>query len=450
MPTDTNRTSRIDAAENDTNPSLASALQAAELRFTAANPKSDQRYHDAAAVLPGGNTRSSLFYSPFPVTFANGEGQHLTDVDGHVYTDFLGEYSAGLYGHSHPKIMEAARAALDVGVALGGPNQFEAELAALIEARFPSIDLLRFTNSGTEANLLAIATARAVTGRSHILVFENGYHGSVLSFRGSPALNAPYPFVIGTYNDVDGTRAQLEQYKDELAAVLVEPVLGGGGVIPGSPEFLHALRDSTAKLGVLLIFDEVMTSRLSPGGVQTLYGIRPDLTTLGKYVGGGFSFGAFGGTHHLMERYDPARIDSLSHPGTFNNNVISMAAGAVGLSEVFTPDVAVAHNARGDELRERLNMLFVEKLVAMQATGIGSLIGIHYQKAPIITPSDVVPAERKQSLVHLEMIARGYYFARRGYLSLSLALDQRDVDGFVEALGEVIDEYVSLLRTAGE
>jgi glutamate-1-semialdehyde 2,1-aminomutase len=393
---------------------LAGALEASEQRFAAANPISEKLYRHAGASMPGGNTRSSLYYSPFPLTFSLGDAQHLTDVDGHVYTDFLGDYSAGLYGHSHPRIMEAARAALDVGVALGGPNEYESELAALVKARFPSVDLLRFTNSGTEANLLAITTARVMTGKSHVLVFEGGYHGSLLSFRVSTPMNAPFPFVVCDYNDVEEAVDCIRRHAVDLAAVMVEPMLGGGGAIPGSTEFLRALREETARAGAVLIFDEVMTSRLGPGGLQGEYGIRPDMTTFGKYLGGGFTFGAFGGDRHLMERYDPARPDSLAHPGTFNNTIVTMAAGLAGLRDVYTAETAVAHNARGDAMRDRLNHLFTDTGVAMRATGLGSITGIHFQDGAIHSPKDLVPSESKRALFHLEMMAKGYYLARRG------------------------------------
>jgi glutamate-1-semialdehyde 2,1-aminomutase len=425
---------------------LAAALAGSEERFAAANLRSGERHRRAAQWMPGGNTRTSLHYSPFPLTFVEGRGQYLTDLDGHVHTDFLGDYSAGLYGHSHPTIIAAARSALSAGIALGGPNEHEAELARLVTARFPSVDLVRFTNSGTEANLMAISVARAITGRSRVMVFDGGYHGSAFSFRGSNPLNAPFDWIVATYNDVESSIAQIEGNGAQLAAVIVEPMLGGGGAIPASEEFLHALRRATERHGALLILDEVMTSRLGPGGVQGLVGLRPDLTTFGKYLGGGFSFGAFGGRRDLMERLDPTRSPSLGHPGTFNNNTLTMAAGAAGLREVFTPEVAVAHNARGNRLRTRLNGLFAGAGVAMRATGLGSILAIHFQTSPPRAAHDVVAADAQRALLHLEMIARNQYFARRGYVSLSLPLTDEDVDSFVDALADVIDSHHDLFE----
>lgn len=435
-----------DAHSADADNGLANARRRAEQRYAAANPNSERRHRGAASSLPGGNTRSGLHFDPFPLALRGGQDQYLTDLDGHVYADFLGEYSAGLYGRSHPVIMAAVRTALDDGISLGGPNVHEARFADLLTARFPSVEQVRFTNSGTEANLMALATAREFTGRPKILVFDGGYHGGVLNFRGHSPLNVPYPTVTGTFNDVEGTRSLIERHADDLAAVIVEPVIGGGGVIPGTPEFLRELRDATSQHGVVLIFDEVMTSRLGPGGMQERVGVRPDLTTFGKYLGAGFSFGAFGGDSLLMTRYDPAHPRTLSHPGTFNNNTVTMAAGVAGLREVYPPEVAIAHNRRGDVLRTRLNTLFAEEDVAIQATGIGSLIGIHFQRTQIRTPDDIVAASDKRALLHLEMLACGCYFARRGYLALSLPLEQADYDAFTDALGEVIDTYRHIWR----
>jgi glutamate-1-semialdehyde 2,1-aminomutase len=427
---------------------LASALRRAEDQFRAANPLSERAYHAAASSLPGGNTRTGLHFAPFPLTIASGKDQYVTDVDGHVYADLLGDYSAGLYGHSNPVLLDTARHVLDRGVSFGGPTRHEASLADLLSARFPSVERVRFTNSGTEANLMAIATAREHTGKAAVLAFSGGYHGSLLSFRGHAPLNVPYPFLVGTFNDVAGAAGLIRRHSADLAAVIVEPVIGGGGVIPGTPGFLRALREATAAAQVMLIFDEVMTSRLAPGGYQELVGVRPDLTTFGKYLGGGFSFGAFGGPAAVMERYDPAHQRSLGHPGTFNNNPVSMALGAAGLRDVYTPEVALAHNRRGDDLRGRLNEVFAGAGAAMQATGHGSLIGIHFQRGPISEPNEIVPAAAKRALLHLELLARGFYTARRGYLALPLPLSQVDVDNFSAAVRGILREHGPLFQAA--
>jgi glutamate-1-semialdehyde 2,1-aminomutase len=422
------------------NITLEDALREAEERYVAANPKSRARHADAGRRLPGGNTRSVLFYAPFPVTMVRGEGARLFDLDGHGYLDFLGEYTAGLYGHSHPTIMAAIERALKGGVTLGAPNTYEAELAALMCARFPSCDMVRFCNSGTESNLNALSAARAITGRSHILVFEGGYHGGMLSFAHGPAPgNIPFPYVFGIYNDLEVTRDRIERHAHELAAIVIEPMMGGGGCIPAEPMFLQGLRDAATRHGIILIFDEVMTSRLSPGGLQAKLGIIPDMTTFGKYLGGGMSFGAFGGSEAIMRRFDPSRPDSLMHSGTYNTNVLSMAAGAAGLSEVFTPEAADALTETGEQLKARLNTLGERHGVPVQVTGVGSILCVHFQSEPIRQPQDTehTPAAAR-ALYHLEMLARGFYTARRGFIALSLPLTTEDYDAFVDAFEDFL------------
>ena len=268
-----------------------------------------------------------------------GDGARLWDADGHEYVDFLSEFTAGLFGHSHPAIRRALDAALDGGWNMGAHGPAEARFAQAICDRFPSIDLVRFTNSGTEANLMAVAAACAITGRGKVMVFKGGYHGGLFYFRGKgSAVNAPYDFLVAPYNDISGTRALVAPHAEDLAAILIEPMLGGSGCIPATSEFLADLRRLATDAGAILIFDEVMTSRLAPGGLQQTHGILPDMTTLGKYVGGGMSFGAFGGKAELMQWFDPRRKDGFQHAGTFNNNVLTMNAGYVGLTEIYTPE----------------------------------------------------------------------------------------------------------------
>ncbi|WP_342640096.1 aspartate aminotransferase family protein [Rhodoligotrophos ferricapiens] len=422
------------------NISLDDALDQAERRYRDSNPKSAERHEAAARTMPGGNTRTVLHYTPFPVAIVRGEGARITDLDGHTYTDFLSEYTAGLYGHSNEVIAAAVREALANGVVLGGPNAYEAQLAKLLCDRFPSCDKVRFCNSGTEANVNAIGLARAVTGRSDVMIFASAYHGGVLSFSGGGSpMNVPFPFMTATYNDVEGTRALLREHGQRLAAVILEPMMGSGGAIPATLEFLTMLREETEARGIALIFDEVMTSRLSPGGLQAKTGVIPDLTSFGKYVGGGLTFGAFGGKDRFMERLNPFRGDALTHSGTYNNNVLTMAAGLAGLSQVYTADVAEAFTARGERLKASLNEVAGKRGVPVQVTGIGTILCVHFTDKPIKSPADVPPVDPKlRALFHLEMMERGYYMARRGFISLSLPLTDADYEGFVAAFDDVI------------
>jgi glutamate-1-semialdehyde 2,1-aminomutase len=432
------------------NAAIEPALAEAREAYVARNPNSLARMVEATAVMPGGNTRTVLHYDPFPLGFARGQGCRLWDLDGAEYIDFLGEYTAGLYGHSHPVIRAAIDTALDGGINLGGVTVTEARFARAVCARFPSIERVRFTNSGTEANLLAISLARHFTRRPKVMVFEGGYHGGVFTFSGNGSpINAPFDFVLAPYNDTEATVALIERHGPELAVVALEPMMGGGGCIAAEPEFLHALREATRRVGALLLFDEVMTSRLSPGGLQAVHGIAPDLTTLGKYIGGGMSFGAFGGRAEIIDLFDPRRPDALPHAGTFNNNVLTMHAGLTGLTEVYTPAAADALNARGEALRRRLNALCAAADAPMQFTGIGSMLSVHMLRGSIRSPADTARGDAKlKELFFFDMLAHGIWLARRGMMALSLPIGDAECDRLAEAVGEFLQTRASLLAAA--
>ncbi len=418
----------------------ATSLAEAERRYVERNPESRRLHEERAKVMPGGNTRTVIHTAPFPLTIVRGEGARVTDADGHTYVDFLGEFTAGLYGHSHPVILRAIEEALADGIVLGAPNRYESELAAAICERFPSVELVRFCNSGTEANLLALSLARVVTGRPAIMVFEGGYHGGVFFFAsaaGSP-INVPFPYVVAPYNDAESAERLIAEHADELAAVVVEPLQGSAGVIPGERDFLETLRTATAAREIPLVFDEVMTSRLATGGLQQVLDITPDLTTFGKYLGGGLAFGAFGGRADLMRRFDPSQPDALPHAGTFNNAVLTMAAGTAGLTQVYDAAEVARLNGLGDRLRDRLNAFAAENDVDFVATGSGSLVGLHFTRGPVRRVADIPDAAERRALLHLHMLERGHSYARRGFLALSLPMEESDVDGFASAVEEFL------------
>lgn len=422
---------------------IETALDEAKARFAAKHPKTKAMHERASGVMPGGNTRTVLFTQPFPIRVAAGEGASLTDIDGHTYLDLLGEYSAGLYGHSHPRILEAARKALDGGLNFGGHHEAEVKLAEVVTARF-NLDLVRFTNSGTEANMMALAAARCFTARKKIMPMHGGYHGGTLYFsHGASPVNAPFECVMGHYNDVGSTRALIAEHGGELAAVILEPMLGGGGCIPASLEFLTMLREETEARGIVLIFDEVMTSRLHPGGLSAKLGIEPDLKTLGKYVGGGMSFGAFGGRRAIMDLFDPASPNALPHAGTFNNNTLTMNVGTVAMTEIYTEDAARDLNARGDRLRDGLNDLFMRFQVKMKAMGQGSMIAIHPASGGITSPEDLEHTDKRlRQLLFLDLLEDGIYLAERGFMALSLMVTDGDCG---RVLG-VVEKHINRRR----
>jgi len=430
-----------------TNLALDSAIAETRQRFTRANSASAARHEAAKKALPGGNTRAVLYYDPFPLTVTGGENNRLTDLDGHTYVDFVSEYTAGLYGHRNDKIAAAIKNVADSGWVLGAPNAYEAKLGAAIVDRFPAIERVRFCNSGTEANLMALSTARAVTGRKSIIVFDGGYHGGILTFaHGGSPLNAPFPFITAQYNDVAGTKALIQKHAPDLAAVILEGMMGGGGCIEAKPEFLTMLRAETEKAGALLILDEVMTSRLSYRGYHGKVGLKPDLISLGKYIGGGCSFGAFGGRADILDRFDPAAPNAFGHGGTFNNNIFSMAAGFTGFTEVLTESALGQMNALGDHLRVTMNEQLQRRNVAGTVTGVGSLMNLHFVQGQIASPHDVEAADpRFLHLWQLEMLLRGQYVTPRGMIALSLPFTRADIDAFTGIFDDFLEDYRSIL-----
>ena len=428
---------------------VSAAVDEARALYAARRPRTRALHERAQAFLPGGNTRSVLYHQPFPLRIARAWEAILEDADGHQYVDLLGEYSAGLYGHSHPVVIKAMADALHEGISRGAHTRYEVDLAEAICARFASIERVRFTNSGTEANLMALSAARAFTGRDRVLAFRGGYHGGLLTFAAGPSpVNAPYDVLLAGYNDT-AAQALLREHAGTVACVLVEPMLGASGCIPGDPAFLAGLREATREAGALLIFDEVMTSRTGAGGLQARLGIRPDLTTLGKYIGGGASFGAFGGRADVMSLFDPGRPGALPHAGTFNNNVISMAAGHAGLTQVYTRQTAEWHTERGDRLREDLARAFRAAAAPFQVTGVGSLLAVHAATAPVRGLSDLSGSDpRLLELLFLDLLELGYYLAPRGYMALSLALTSSQLAGFVEAVGKFAHTRAALWAPA--
>ena len=422
------------------------ALAEAVAQFVAKRPKTAALQARAAKVMPGGNTRTVLFSKPFPIRVEKAEGCWLTDVDGHIYADFVGEYSAGIYGHSNTRIKAAVDAAMARGLNLGAQHVQEIAFAESVTQRF-GLESLRFTNSGTEANMMALAAARNYTSKAAIMPMMGGYHGGTLYFNTvASAVNAPFECVMGHFNNVDATRRLIDEHAHKLAAVILEPMLGGGGCIPASIEFLQMLRAQCTQHNIVLIFDEVMTSRLHPGGLAAKMGVAPDMKTLGKYIGGGMSFGAFGGRHEIMDQFDPSSANPLPHAGTFNNNTLTMSAGLVGLTEIFTPDACVALNALGEKLKSDLNAMFMSYQAMMQVTGVGSLLTLHPLGGDIHSAADAAKADmRLKRLIYFHLLDEGIYLAERGFMALSLALGESEMEALRQSLERFVTKYRGLL-----
>jgi glutamate-1-semialdehyde 2,1-aminomutase len=324
----------------------------------------------AAALFPGGVNSPVRAYRAVggdPPILVRGSGAEVWDVDGNRYLDYVGAFGPLLLGHAHPAVVAAIKQAVDAGGSFGATGPGEVRLAELIRARMPSIERLRFVNSGTEAAMSALRVARAATGRDLVVKFDGGYHGhadSLLVEAGSGAATLSLPgsagvavsvaaqTLVASYNDLDSVERLLNANADKVAAVIVEPVAANMGVVPPQPGFLAGLRRLTTESGALLIFDEVITGfRVAPGGAQELYGIRPDLTILGKVIGGGLPVGAYGGRADLLDLVAPA--GDVYQAGTLSGHPVVMAAGEATLREL-TPELYAAVDQRADRLAEAL------------------------------------------------------------------------------------------------
>ncbi|KAI9733255.1 MAG: hypothetical protein M1834_003339 [Cirrosporium novae-zelandiae] len=431
---------------------LVTVLAEASAQYAKENPKSAKINKESLSSLSGGTTRNVLHFNPFPLVLSSGDGPYLTDVDGHEYLDLCAEYSAGMFGHSHPSITSAMHSAISSGYALGGVNIYEGRLAHHFTSRFPSISKIRFSNSGTEAVQTALMLAKAYTAKSTIIVFKGGYHGGLATFltdsvSGEKTMNTPHKFIIVPYNDVPALTTTVETHKSDLAAILLEPMQGSAGCIPGTLPFLQATRSLASSASAVLIFDEVMTSRMSASGLQGLLNITPDLTILGKYFGGGgLNFAAFGGNDEIMSLIEPGHPNGVYHSGTYNNNVITMATASTVLEKLWTPDAASRLFDLGDWLRDSLTRLSKSNNANLQVTGMGSLMNIHFlpkdlnaevvRSAEDIKRGDMVLRE----LFFFDMLRKGYFLARRGMISLMTVHTKEQLQGFVDAVGEFLQQ----------
>jgi glutamate-1-semialdehyde 2,1-aminomutase len=400
-------------------------------------------------LLPGGDTRSAGYYPPYPIAMARGEGCRLYDLDGNVYVDFLSNYTSLIHGNAHPAIADAIAAQARRGTAFTAATPMLGDLAERIVARVESIERLRFVNSGTEAVMTAVRAARAFTGRTHIVKAVRAYHGSwdqvvdpshargydanrddVGSFdRASVAPQVRAMQLTVEYNDAEGLRALMRSRGGEVAALIFEPVLGQT-MQPGEAEFLRVARELADEHGALLILDEVITFRLAPGARQAELGVRPDLTTLGKAIGGGLPVGAVGGRADVLDVFDPRRRGAVTHTGTFSGNPMSMVAGIVSL-DLLTPQEITRINALGSRLTERMRGFMAESGVPGSVEGVGSLIGVSFHGP-----------QRADALQRFHRLAleEGIFIAPRGLVCVSTAMDDEVVEAGGDALGRVFEQ----------
>lgn len=430
-------------------------------RYEAATPRSRALHQEATKYLPGGETRTSTYWAPYPITIARGEGCHVWDVDGTRRLDFFNNFTTLVLGHNHPAVTRALQQQLASGTSFFGATESQVKLARLLCERVPSLERVRFANSGTEATLNAVRAARAFTGRSKVAKCEGGYHGThealavsispVLSQAGRADRPANVPadpglpqsvvdnVVVLPFNDVSAARRLITEHCGELAAVIVEPVLGNSGMIPATPEYLAMLREVTTQHGILLAFDEVVTLQVARGGAQEHYGVTPDITTLGKIIGGGMPVGAFGGRRDVMALYDQSNSGPhLGHAGTFNGHPLAMAAGLAVLEQL-TPGAYRQLHRLGDELRRQVTALAGELEVPLQVTGLGSLFALHMTDRPVRSYRDSAAVDPEaRGRVFLGLLNEGIFLSPRLLGCVSTAIGETELDQFVSALRRVL------------
>jgi glutamate-1-semialdehyde 2,1-aminomutase len=429
---------------------------------------SQKLYDRALSSLPGGNTRTTVFMKPYPIYAARGEGCRVWDVDGNEFIDCINNFTSLIHGHAHPILVEAATRQLALGSAFGLPTASEIELAELLASRLPGVDQVRFTNSGTEAVMMALKAARAFTGRPKIAKCEGAYHGSydyaevsldptpeawgrnapvsVAYARGTPD-NVLADVVTIPFNDVEAAVSLIHEHGQELACVLVDPMPNRAGLAPADKAYLDALRSVTREVGALLIFDEVITFRLGFSGAQGLWNIDPDLTTLGKIIGGGFPVGAVAGHREFMAVFDPrSGKPALPHGGTFSANPVTMRAGLVAM-ELLDEAAFARLDSIGEAVRGGIDAAFRRTGVPGRTVGLGSLLKIHFADRPIRDYRSAYMSEQeaqRQAVFNRALLNRGVLAAGYGLMALSMPMSDADVDTIIAAASEALAEVAAL------
>jgi glutamate-1-semialdehyde 2,1-aminomutase len=430
---------------------------------------SSQRLYDRAlSSLPGGNTRTTVFMKPYPIYAARGEGCRVFDVDGNGYIDCINNFTSLIHGHAHPALIEAATRQLAMGSAFGMPTESEIELAELIAARLPSVEQVRFTNSGTEAVMMALKAARAFSGRPKIAKCEGAYHGSydyaevsldptpdtwgrnapvsVAYARGTPE-NVLSDVITIPFNDPEAAVSLIREHGAELACVLVDPMPNRAGLAPADKSYLEALRQVTRDTGALLVFDEVITFRVGYRGAQGAWGIDPDLTTLGKIIGGGFPVGAVGGRKDIMAVFDPRQgKPALPHGGTFSANPVTMRAGLASM-ELLDEKAFARLDSIGNAVRSGIDDAFRKHGVSGGTVGLGSLLKVHFADHPVrdYRSAYLTDAETKrQSAFHRGLINRGVLVAPNGLMALSTPMMDADIEAIVAAASDALAEVSAM------
>lgn len=418
-----------------------------EQTYRERTPQSAELFEQATQYLPGGDTRSVTYHRPYPTFVDSAEGCRLHTVDGETLLDFLNNYTQTVIGHAPDDVVDDVCDRFRKGNGIAAPTPPIVDLGRRLVERIPSLDKVRFGNSGTEATMNAIRAAMAHTGNEAVLKVAGGYHGThdtveiAVSEEGREHGGIPTDVerrvLTVPFNDPEALTQRFADHGDDLACFIVEPVLGVGGMIPATADYLETARDLCTDHDVPLIFDEVMTFRLAEGGAQERYGVTPDLTALGKIVGGGLPVGAFGGREDLMQVFHPEDGD-VSHSGTFNANPATMAGGIATL-ETLDADRIAQINHLGADLRERISSVAEDGPLPLTVTGDGSLLQLHLTDDSVRDSSTSTAGRDEMETLFLGLRTEGIFIAPRGMANLSTPMDESEIEAFVTALAKVVD-----------
>jgi glutamate-1-semialdehyde 2,1-aminomutase len=448
---------------------MASQVNALEQQYRLHTPKSRQLSEHASHYLPGGVAANGKYLPPYPIYIAGGQGAELTDIDGNKYIDLLMGGGVHILGHSPACVLDAVHQQLDVGVHYYIPAEAEVRLAEKVCQLMPSVEMVRFLNSGSESTLMAIRAARAYRRRDKIVKFEGNFHGqhdtvmvSTLAVEGDPAVPLPHldsagipanvkdNVLILPYNNADYAVEQIKLHAAELAGVIIEPVSAFGlGVVPAELEFLTALRQVTSETGIPLIFDEVVTNfRIALGGAAEYFGIYPDLVCLGKILGGGFAIGGFGGKREIMDKVVTPKVglwdlsEQIFQSGCFSGNPVSMVAGLAVLTELEKENAYRRLNALTQNLCDGIMAIGDRLDIPLLATRVGSIFQFHVHPSTIKNKRDALKGNKQAAyLFHLGLRANGI-MASAHPLFMSTAHNQSHIDHTLEVSESVLKQMV--------
>lgn len=394
---------------------------------------------EIACLIPGGVDspfRSFKDVGGHTIFFSEASGARLRDVDGNEYIDYLGAWGPAILGHCVPEVVAACKQALELGAVFGAPHTYELELAQLLQEAMPSMQMMRFVNSGTEAVMSAVRLARGYTQRDLIIMFEGCYHGhsdTVLASRthsssdGIPELSKQNTILV-PYNDIAALERSLEEHKGNVAAVLIEPVAGSMGVVAPAQGYLNQVESLCRECNVLLIFDEVLTGlRVARGGAQALYGVTPDLSCLGKALGGGMAIGAYGGRRDIMEKLEP--LGKVYQAGTFSGNPLTMAGGIATLKKLANPVVYADLEARSRQLFDGIGSFVNSRQLPVQLQRVGSMFALLFSAGPVTNFQSSLQID-SQMFAHFyhELLKRGIYFPPSSVDAAAISSAHREQD----------------------